>query len=132
MAALHPLFDPRECHLVAWISIGEFIFDLNMEPVAFIIAGRAFSMESGEWLGNVDVRTLLCRSGNVVAFNPDQGVNHKMEPMVGIKPTMRPTIPPRPPKPTKPMDPIVPNKPRTPKAGWSSLSFEAWIKPLGL
>jgi hypothetical protein len=24
----------------------------------------------------------------------------------------------------------VPNKPRTPKVGWSSLSFEAWIKPL--
>jgi hypothetical protein len=37
MAVFQPLFDPRECHLVGWISVGEFIFDLDMEPVAFII-----------------------------------------------------------------------------------------------
>ena len=129
MAALQPLFDPRTCHLVAWISVGEFIFDLDMEPVAFIIGGRAFSMENGEWLGLVNVRTLLSRSGKPVAFNPDQGINHKMEPMVGIKPVERAPLPPKPTKPMQPETPITPEKPRTPIQGWSSLNFEQWLKP---
>ena len=45
---LFALFD-KDCDLVGWIRPGDHIFDIDMEWVAYIRNGQAWSAVSGDW-----------------------------------------------------------------------------------
>lgn len=119
---LYPLFD-KNCALVGWIAPREHIFDTNMDWVAYVVAGNAWSAESGDWLGAV--AGLLCRdhSGKPVAWNPAEGVTGTSRPASPARAARSA----RPARPAKPAIPARPAKPATPAGGWSTLSFFAWL-----
>ena len=66
---MKPLFSPR-CDLLGWIDPGAAIFDTEMNYVAFVADGHAWSPLDCNWLGSVDVLTVFDRSGRAVAWNP--------------------------------------------------------------
>lgn len=109
---LLPLFD-KDCDLVAWIKPNEHIFGANMEWVAFISNGHAWSSKSGNWLGPVS--GLLCKdtSGKPVLWNPKERVTGTEKPA-------------KPAKAAKAAKPVKPARPATPAGGWSSESYFAW------
>lgn len=119
---MEPLFDAN-CDLVGWIEPGEHIFDTDMNWVAYISNGHAWSSDTGNWLGPVNGFNCLDQEGRVVAWNPIQDVEGSMRPM---RP-MRPTRPMRPMRPMHPMRPMRPMRPMTPSGGWSQLSWNEWI-----
>jgi hypothetical protein len=119
---LFPLFD-KDCDLVAWISPNAHIFDTDMNWVAYISNGHAWSSETGNWLGPVIGLLCLNQSGQPVAWNPKEGV----------KGTSRPSRPSRasrasrPSRPSSPSRPSRPSRPSTPSGGWAAESFFAWL-----
>ena len=119
---MFPLFS-RECELVGWAQPNRHIFDADMNWVAYISAGQAWSAETGNWLGPINGLLCLDRSGRPVAWNPT-------EVLMGIA---RPAIPGRaalaamPPRPSKPALPARPARPAAPSGGWSTGSFYAWL-----
>ncbi|WP_376786134.1 4-fold beta flower protein [Stutzerimonas kunmingensis] len=120
-AMLLPLFD-KDCDLVGWILPGEHIFDTQLNWLAFITDGHAWSSVSGNWLG--PVHDLLCLDGfgHPIAWNPANRV-------AGIgRPPRPPRAPkaPRPPRPASPPKPPRPARPATPVGGWSQFGFPAW------
>ena len=49
---LKPLFD-KNCKLIAWIEPNEHIFDTNMNWIAYISNGHAWSTKTNTWMGPV-------------------------------------------------------------------------------
>jgi hypothetical protein len=119
---MKPLFSPR-CDLLGWIDPGIAIFDAEMNYVAFIAHGHAWSPLDCNWLGAVDVLTVFDRSGRAVGWNPER-------PLSGFAlqaPTGRPMRPKTPMRPKRPLRPVRPLFPKTPLAGWSPLTFAEWL-----
>ena len=119
---MEPLFD-RHCELVAWVDPLHHIFDTEMNWIAYISGGQAWSAETGNWCGPVPGLICLDQSGKVVAWNPEEQV-------AGT------AIPPRPPRavraarparPARPAKPARPARPATPTGGWSDESIWAWL-----
>jgi hypothetical protein len=119
---MQPLFD-RECELVAWLDPLRNIFDTQMNWVAFISSGHAWSAETGNWLGAVPGLICLDQSGRVVAWNPRERVAGTARP---AKPA-RAAKAARPGRPAVPAQPARPGRPATPSGGWSESSFYAWL-----
>lgn len=117
------LFD-KDCELVGWIKDTlDHIFDTDMNWIAYIKNGHAWSANSNDWCGPVNGLTCLDQSGKVVAWNPKQKIKGQLKPIVPIR-AIRAI---RPVRPINPMRPIKPIKPITPIGGWSELSFPEWI-----
>ena len=119
---MKPLFSPR-CDLLGWIDPGAAIFDAEMNYVAFVADGHAWSPLDCNWLGSVDVLTVFDRSGRAVAWNPERPLSG-LTPQAPIGRPMRPKTPMRPKRPLQPVRPLFP---KTPLTGWSPLSFEEWL-----
>ena len=68
MGEMQPLFGSN-CDWVGWIS-GEHIFDTDMNWVAYLTDGHAWSAETGKWLGPVNGGMCLDTRGQVVAWTP--------------------------------------------------------------
>lgn len=117
-----PLFSP-EVTLVAWLEGDRFIFDLDLDPIAFIKNRYVFSYPDCNWLGSVEGTTMQDRRGKPVAFSP---ANRPKARLPTLKP-LKPLRPLKPLKPLRPLQPLAPLKPLTPLGGWSGLSFAAWI-----
>ncbi len=66
---MEPLYDSN-VDLVGWIEPGWHIWDTNMDWVAYISGGHAWSSRSGSWRCPVHETTCLDRSGQVVAWSP--------------------------------------------------------------
>jgi hypothetical protein len=64
---MEPLYESN-VNLVGWIEPGWHIWDTNMDWVAYISGGHAWSSGSGSWCGPVNETTCLDRSGQVVAW----------------------------------------------------------------
>jgi hypothetical protein len=64
---MEPLYESN-VNLVGWIEPGWHIWDTNMDWVAYISGGHAWSSGSGSWCGPVNETTCLDRSGQVVAM----------------------------------------------------------------
>lgn len=119
---MNPLFD-QNCNLIGWVDPGNHIFDTNMDWVAYISNGHAWSANSGNWIGPVDGLNCLDINGKPIAWNPDQPVVGTMRPMTPMR-AMRSMTPMRP---MRPMTPMRPMRPMTPMGGWSTLNWDEWL-----
>jgi hypothetical protein len=119
---MEPLFD-ENCELIGWIDPRSHIFDIDLNWVAYISRGHAWSTESGNWLGPVPGLICLDQYGCVVAWNPKEQVAGSPRPP---RPPWAPRAP-KPPRPPRPPQPPRPPRPPQPVGGWSDLSFRAWL-----
>ncbi len=117
-----PLFD-KDCDHVGWIEPGKFIYNTDMQCVAFIVNNNAWSVESGNWLG--PIQGLLCfdTNGKLVFWNPKEKITGK----VSAPRPSRQILSIKPPQPEKPSDPSKPTKPKVAKDVWSDLSYFSWL-----
>jgi hypothetical protein len=118
---MEPLYDLNS-ELVGWIEADEHIFGLNMDWLAFLALGHAWSATTGNWLGPVEDLCCQDQSGRVVAWTPEYG------PIGSARPPRPPRAPraPRPPRPPRSPRPPRPPRPARPSTGWSDLSFGEW------
>ena len=119
---MFPLFD-KDAELVGWIKPGGHIFSLEMEWLAFISNGHAWSANSGDWLGPVNGYNCLDQNGKVVAWStghPASGSVRPVRPVRAVR-AVRPVRPVRPARPVRPVRPV------TPVGGWSQMSFGQWV-----
>ena len=75
---MEPLFD-RNCELVAWIDPLRNIFDTDLNWVAYIRNGHAWSSDTGNWLGPVPGVLCLDQTGKVVAWNSKERVHELID-----------------------------------------------------
>ena len=107
---LKPLFD-RNCELIGWIEPGKHIFNCNMDWIAYISRGHAWSSETGNWIGPVNELVCLDTSGKVIAWSTGSTIRGSA----------------RPARPAHPARPARPARPVTPVGGWSNLSINEWL-----
>ncbi|WP_433077737.1 4-fold beta flower protein [Dactylosporangium sp. CA-052675] len=107
--------------LVGWIQPDAHIFDVDMNWVAYISNGHAWSALTGNWCGPVDGLTCLDQSGRVVAWNPNQALRGSARP---ARPA-RAARAARPARPARPR-PACPARPARPAGGYSALPFQTW------
>jgi hypothetical protein len=120
---MKPLFN-KDSELVGWMNDNhEHIFDTNMNWVAYISNGHAWSAKTGNWCGPVNGYNCLDRNGKVVAWSIGQIVQGSVTPVTPVRAVKAVT----PIKPVKPVNPVKPVKPLTPVGGWSVLTFSAWV-----
>jgi hypothetical protein len=120
---LEPLFS-QDCDLVGWLEPDRYIFDREMNYVAFIVDRQAWSASGEHRLGAVNGLTLCDPAGKPVAWSPKQ-------PVAGTSAGMaqkRPMLPKRPMRPMRPMTPVRPLRPDAPRGGWSSMTFSDWLR----
>jgi hypothetical protein len=126
MAMLHALFD-RYCNHVAWLERDRFLYDPDMKWLAFVHnKHNVWTKDTLRWAGTINGVICMDTEGKVVAW----GIGQKIisDPSVQKKPKL---VPKQPAEPTGTLRPLLPNPPipGTPLLGWSSLSFQEWIKP---
>lgn len=119
---LFALFD-KDCDLVGWINPDSHIFNTDMDWVAYISNGHAWSAGNGNWLGPVKGLLCLDRNGKPVAWNPKEQITGTVKPATPARAARAA----RPARPARPATPARPARPPVPAGGWSPLSFYAWI-----
>lgn len=119
---MEPLFD-QNCECVGWVDPTQHIFDVDLNWVAYLSAGHAWSVDSGNWCGPVPGLICLDQSGRVVAWNPNAQVSGTVRP---VRPP-RAARSPKPARPARPAKPARPPRPPTPAGGWSDLTFAQWL-----
>jgi hypothetical protein len=120
---LEPLFS-RDCDLVGWLEPDRYVFDREMNCIAFIVDRQAWSASGDRWLGGVNGLNLCDRAGKPVAWSAP--------PVAGTAAGMvqkRPMLPKAPMRPVKPLAPVRPLRPDAPRGGWSAISFADWVGP---
>ena len=119
---LQPLFN-KNGDLIGWLDPEKHIFDTNMEWIAYLSNGHAWSSATGNWMGPINGFVCLDTEGKVIAWNPNgkiQGTIRPISPLRAIR-SIQPI------RPIKPISPIRPIRPITPLGGWSNLSIFEWI-----
>lgn len=119
---IQPLFN-NVCTHVGWIDQGRYLFDRDMNWVAYIERNNGWSCTTNEWLGPVNGTICMDRSGRVVSW----GIGQKL---IGDPFNHRKPAPPRMPNPPQShLRPMLttPPIPAAPLGGWSVLSFEDWL-----
>lgn len=119
---LLPLYD-RECNHIGWLLPERYIFDENMEWMAYLSHGHVWSSSSGNWMGPVNGAVCLDRDGKVIAWGPDSRISGMPKP---ARPARAARVA-RPARPARPSRPARPARPATPSSGWSDLSICEWI-----
>ena len=119
---IHPLYNSA-CSLVGWIDRAGYIFDPDMNWVAYIDRNNGWACGTNEWLGPVNGTICMDRGGRVVSWSVGQKLlgdpfNHR-----------RPPTPRKPSPPQSYLRPMLstPPLPAAPLGGWSPLTFEQWI-----
>lgn len=118
---MEPLFD-KDSELVGWIDSSLHIFDSDLNWVAYINSGHAWSVVNDSWCGPVSGFLCLDQEGRVVAWNTKDSITDGDKP-VRPRYAMRPDTPEKPAVPEVPAKPIIPLRP---DGGWSELGFSAW------
>jgi hypothetical protein len=116
----------QNSRLVGWLDEEEkYVFGINLEWVAFLSAGHAFSAQA-KWLGAFfSENTFQDRQGRPVAWLQNT------QPLgdVAPPPPPAPPVPPPPPPPTPQSDPpFPPFTPMHPFGGYSQLSWQEWLR----
>jgi hypothetical protein len=122
LPALLPLFAPSCAH-VGWLKPEAFVFDLDMTPLAFVVAGNAWSLGTAAWLGPIVDGHLYDLDGLPVAWSPEK-------PLRRLGTPFRPQAMMRPTRPVRPVRPVQPRRPLgapTVIGGWSRLAFAEWL-----
>jgi hypothetical protein len=120
---LQPLYD-RYCNHVAYIGSGRYLFDPDLNWIAFIDNRQVWSLDL-KWIGSINGAICMDKDGKVVTWSVGQKVMG--DPSVQKKPKFTPHLPEAP---TSFLRPMMQNPPipATPLTGWSILSFADWIK----
>lgn len=114
----------KNSELVGWMKdTHDHIFDTDMNWIAYIRNGHAWSANSGNWIGPINGTNCLDKNGKVVAWNPSQTVKGSVR---SVRP-VRAVRSIRPIRPVRPVRPIRPIRPVTPVGGWSNQTFIQWI-----
>lgn len=125
MEPYEALFD-RHSNLVAWLLSNQYIFNVNLQWVAYTNNGYVWNTNE-KWIGYINNLTLFDRQGRVVAWSPRYPIGSISG---GDFSKEEPLHQPRPLKPERPLTleaPLKPTRPNTPYSGWSPLSFNSWI-----
>jgi len=119
---LLPLFD-KDCEHAGWLDPGKYIYDADMNFIAFIINSNAWSVETGNWLG--PVQGLLCydTNGKLMFWNPKE----KITGTVNAPRPSRQILSTKPQTPAKPAEPAKPAPPKCNANVWSDLSLWGWL-----
>jgi hypothetical protein len=118
-----PLFD-KKCIHRAWVD-GQYLFSPDMEYIAFVKDGQAWSAGSGAWLGPVNKLAFCDRSGRPVLWNP--GDRHVGGVAIGDTIHVNTSVLPRPPKPAVQPAPPKPHLPKISREGWSRETIFSWL-----
>lgn len=118
---MEPLFN-KDSELVGWMDSSLHIFDTNLNWVAYIYGGHAWSVIDDNWCGTVSGLICLDQEGHTVAWSTKDSITDGEKP---VKPSrvVRPSSPVKPEQPLSPLKPIIPLRP---DGGWSELSFNRW------
>ena len=119
---LKPLFD-KNSELIGWIEPGKHIFNHNMDWIAYISRGHAWSSKTGNWIGPVNDLVCLDTNGKVIAWSKGANIRGSVHPANPARATRAA----RPARPARPAMPARPAKPATPVGGWSNLSINEWL-----
>lgn len=119
---MEPLFN-QNCELVGWMRLDEHIFDLDMNWVAYISNNHAWSAETGNWLGPIDVATCLDQNGKPLVWSPISDIRGTVRPIRPVR-AVRSV---RPVRPVRPVLPVRPVRPIAPVGGWSQLTWQQWL-----
>ncbi len=121
---LQALFD-RYCTHVGWLERDRYIFDKDLNWVAFMDEGTAWSTDLLSWIGKVNGTICLDKEGRVVAWGIGQRVTG--DPSIQKKPKVTPRLPE---PPTGMLRPQIPSPPipAMPLLGWSPKSFSEWLQ----
>jgi len=119
---LLPLFD-KDCEHAGWLDPGKYIYDADMNFIAFIINSNAWSVETGNWLG--PVQGLLCydTNGKLMFWNPKEKITGTVK---APRPS-RQILSTKPQTPAKPAEPAKPTPPKCNANVWSDLSLWGWL-----
>src|SRR6056297_958922 len=107
---MEALFD-KELALVGWLHQKNYIFDTEMNCVAYISSNHVWSLITKEWIGAIQGYTCFDPLGKPIAWNPKEfptGIAKPKKPKKKIyrKPKIRPKRPELPEIPKKPLRPI--------------------------
>ena len=113
-----------DCELVGWMKDKQdYIFDTQLNWVAYIKNGHVWSVSTGDWCGPLKGTNCLDQNGKIVAWNPTQQVQGSTRPITPVRAVRAVT----PVQPVRPVQPVTPVRPVTPSGGWSPLTFIAWV-----
>lgn len=120
---LEALFDKYINH-VGWIDRDGYIFDVDLNWVAYVHNETVWSKEKMQWIGKVNGVICMDKDGRVVAWGIGQRVAG--DPSVQKRPK---SVPPLPEAPTGLLRPQIPSPPipAMPLMGWSTLTFDEWL-----
>jgi hypothetical protein len=119
---MEPLFNKNR-GLVGWIHQENYIFDTQMNCVAYIYDNHVWSSETNQWLGPIQGFTCFDPLGKPIAWNPKEfpsGIAKPRKPRKIAK--RKPMVDPHEPK-----VPKSPKKPLRPIGGWSKMTWEEWL-----
>ena len=118
-----PLFN-SQTQLVGWLADNKkYIFDTNLNWVAFIDNNNIWTTKNKNWVGVLYGNNIRDTFGNTAFWNPDTPIENSLKPLNPLKPL----TPLSPLKPLKPLNPLRPLKPLTPIGGWSIMTWEQFI-----
>jgi hypothetical protein len=121
---IQALYD-RYCSHVAWLDRDQFLFDTEMNWVAFIHNKQVWSKETLHWLGPINGVICMDKEGKVLAWGTGQKLMGDLS--LHRKPKIIPRLPEVPAPILRPLL-QTPPIPGTPLAGWSDISFDEWLK----
>ena len=117
------IFD-RNCNCVGWYNeSNEMVFDCETKWVGFVKQTYFFSNHSN-WLGALINGSFVDKNGRPVAWV--QGYSPRGS--VRLARPLTPLCPLTPLRPLRPLTPLRPLRPLTPLGGWSSYSWNDYIK----
>jgi len=116
----------QDCILVGWLDNEEYIYDLEMNWIAYASNGNVWSTKTNKWLGPIHGLNCLDKTGKPVAWSPEDYVEGLMISKEYIEP-IAPKMPLEPLAPLAPLEPLKPLAPIEPRVGWAKVSFEEWI-----
>lgn len=116
-----PIFAP-DSELIGWLD-GKYVFDIEMQWVAFTNGSHLFAAGDARWLGPLLEGSLCDRFGRPVGWLRTaipRGGQRPLAPMA-TAPPMAPMIP------MRPMNPMKPMRRMMPLGGWSLLDWRGWL-----
>ncbi len=120
---LIPLFD-KDANLAAWLDdTRDYLFNTDMEWIAFLKNDHIFSAKDATWLGPIRGTVCMDTRGRVMLWGQGARISGMGTPACPARPA-RPSAPARP---ARPATPPRPARPATPLYGWSPLYFRDWL-----
>lgn len=113
----------KDRDLVGWLHQSHYIYDTQMNCVAYTSNNHVWSLITDEWIGAIQGLTCFDPLGKPIAWNPKEfpsGIAKPRKPRKKI--SRKPRV-----KPKCPESPKIPKVPLRPIGGWSGMTWEEWL-----